>query len=446
MAADSSIETLYRSAQRAHEEGRLEDALAGYNEVLARAPTHVGTLYHKALLALQSNRLSESVALLRDATAVMPDDAEIDTRAGVNMLLGHVLLVSGRAEEALDPLEQAALAQPLSFEPYLKLGFAQLSLDRRDEAQVCFQRALTVNPGLRFFGPSDENLPAEFREEVRIALDVLGEREWAIVTDALNAAAHAYPTANLARLERAFRIECGREARAFEHRLRRPLFLYVPDLPAIPWFEREQFDWVPRVEEQLPAIRAELETLIREEARFVPYITQGGGVDPHGTDFSSLEGSMEWNAFHLTQCGEWLEERCRRCPRTTEIMRAVPAARMKGLAPEILFSRLQAGGHIVPHFGRTNVRLTVHLGIAIPDDCAIRVADETRSWQEGRIILFDDSFEHEAWNRSARERSVLIFEVWHPMLEDAEIAAIERFFDARQEWLDQCRPPAARAR
>jgi aspartate beta-hydroxylase len=439
MATDSSIDTLYGAAQLAHQEGRLDEALAGYDRVLARAPAHVGALYHKALLAFQANRLTESTTLLRDACAVMPDDTAINTRAEIHMFLGHLLLLAGQAEEALDPLERASAAIPLSFEPHLKLGLTHLSLGRRDKAQECFQRALVVNPGLRFFAHSDESLPAAFREEVRVALEVLGEREWAIATNALNAAANAHPSADLARIERGFRIECGREPRAFNDPRRQPLRLYLPDLPAIPWFEREQFDWVPRVEEQLPAIRAELETLIREEAQFMPYISEGGGVDPHGTDYSRLEGSMEWNAFHLTRCGQWLEDRCRRCPQTTAIMRAVPAARMRGLAPEILFSRLQAGGHIVSHFGRTNVRLTVHMGIVIPDNCAIRVANEIRTWQEGRIMLFDDSFEHEAWNRSERDRSVLIFEVWHPALELAEIIAIEHFFDAREAWLDLCK-------
>lgn len=437
MTAESNIDALYHSAQLAQREGRLDEALAGYDRVLARAPAHVGALYHKASLAFQAKRFAESVTLLRDACAAVPHDVEL------NLRLGFVLLVAGRAAEALGPLEHAAAIDPQWYEPHLKLGFAQLRLGRRDKAQECFQRALLVNPGLRYFAPSDERLPAEFREDVRVALEVVGEREWAIAAAALDAAASAYPAADLARVERGFRIECGREERVFNHPLRKPVFLYLPDLPAMPWFEREQFAWVPMVEERLPAVREELETLIREEAQFIPYVAEGGGLDPQGTDYSRLEGSMEWNAFHLTQCGRWLEDRCRRCPQTTEVMRAVPAARMRGLAPEVLFSRLQAGGHIVAHFGRTNVRLTVHMGIVIPDGCSIRVAEETRGWQEGRVMMFDDSFEHEAWNRSERERTVLIFEVWHPALTPAEIVAIEHFFDAREEWLDLCRPAAS---
>lgn len=433
MAAESNIDTLFESAQLAYREGRLDAALAGYDRVLARAPAHVGALYQKAILAFQAKRLPESMALLRDARAVMPDDAEL------NMRLGLVLLVAGRAEEALGPLEQASAIIPLWYEPHLRLGHAHLALGRRDKAQECFQRALMADPGIRA-ALRDKRASAAFREEIRVALELVGERWWAIVGGALDAGASAHPAADLSRIERGFRIECGREARVFNHPLRQPLFLYLPDLPTIPWFEREQFDWVPMVEERLPAVRDELETLIREEAQFVPYVSEGGGVDPHGTDFSSLEGSMVWNAVYLNKCGRWLEDRCRRCPQTTEVMRAVPAPRMRGFAPEVIFSRLQAGGHIVPHFGQTNVRLTVHMGVIIPDDCAIRVADETRGWQEGRVLLFDDSFEHEAWNRSERDRSVLIFEVWHPALEPAEIVAIEHFFDARGEWLDLCKP------
>lgn len=438
MAAESNIDTLFESAQAAYREGRADAALAGYERVLVRAPTHVGALYHKAMLAFQANRLAESTALLRDARAVMPDDAEL------NMRLGFVLLAARRAEEALGPLEQAAAIAPLWFEPHLKLGLAHLALGQRDQAQECFQRALMANPGIQA-ALQDEREPAAFREEIRVALELVGEREWAIASGALDSSAGAHPAADLSRIERGFRIECGREARVFNHPLRRPLFLYLPDLPATPWFEREQFDWVPRVEERLPGVRDELETLIREEAQFVPYISQGGGVDPQGTDYSSLEGSMIWNAFYLIQGGRWLEDRCQRCPQTTEVMRAVPAPRMRGFAPEVIFSRLQAGGHIVPHFGRTNVRLTAHMGVIIPDDCAIRVAEETRGWQEGRVVLFDDSFEHEVWNRSERDRTVLIFEVWHPALEPAEIVAIESFFHARSEWLGLCKPAAAPA-
>ncbi|MFQ5757518.1 MAG: tetratricopeptide repeat protein [Acidiferrobacterales bacterium] len=83
MAVELNIDTLFESAQQADREGRVEAALAGYNQVLARAPTHVGALYQKAMLAFQANRLEESLTLLQDARAARPDDAEINMSLGL---------------------------------------------------------------------------------------------------------------------------------------------------------------------------------------------------------------------------------------------------------------------------------------------------------------------------------------------------------------------------
>ena len=67
-----------------------------------------------------------------------------------------------------------------------------------------------------------------------------------------------------------------------------------------------------------------------------------------------------------------------------------------------------------------NCRLVVHLPLIIPPDCGIRVGSETRGWEEGSCIVFDDTFEHEAWNRSGHTRVVLIFDIWNPHLSEAE--------------------------
>src|SRR3546814_19998530 len=72
--------------------------------------------------------------------------------------------------------------------------------------------------------------------------------------------------------------------------------------------------------------------------------------------------------------------------------------------------------YIPPHNGATNTRLTVHMPLVIPPDCALRVGDETRVWEPGKLLMFDDTIRHEAWNYSDRLRVVLIFDVWHPML------------------------------
>ena len=87
--------------------------------------------------------------------------------------------------------------------------------------------------------------------------------------------------------------------------------------------------------------------------------------------------------------------------------------------------------------------MTTHLPLLIPDDCSIRVADETYHWQEGKVFSFDDSFRHAAANDSEETRVVLIFESWAPDLSPAEENAISESFAARTDWLKQRRIPSA---
>jgi aspartyl/asparaginyl beta-hydroxylase (cupin superfamily) len=119
-------------------------------------------------------------------------------------------------------------------------------------------------------------------------------------------------------------------------------------------------------------------------------------------------------------------------------LRALEAAdvlRIDGRPMELFFSRLRPGAHIPPHFGVANNRLTIHLPLIVPDDCSIRVGSGIHAWRTGELFAFDDSFEHEAWNRSSEDRVVLIFESHHPDLGPEERAAIEYAFEARGRWL-----------
>uniref|UniRef100_A0A8C4MAX9 Aspartyl/asparaginy/proline hydroxylase domain-containing protein n=1 Tax=Equus asinus asinus TaxID=83772 RepID=A0A8C4MAX9_EQUAS len=73
--------------------------------------------------------------------------------------------------------------------------------------------------------------------------------------------------------------------------------------------------------------------------------------------------------------------------------------------------------HVWPHTGPTNCRLRMHLGLVIPKEgCKIRCANETKTWEEGKVLIFDDSFEHEVWQDAASFRLIFIVDVWHPEL------------------------------
>jgi len=103
----------------------------------------------------------------------------------------------------------------------------------------------------------------------------------------------------------------------------------------------------------------------------------------------------------------------------------LPLVTLGGAAPvEAFLSILKPRTRIPPHFGLANYRLTVHLPLIVPAGCGVAVAGEARETRFGRPMIFDDSYEHSAWNNSEAARIVLIFEIWHPALSAAERTAV----------------------
>ena len=72
----------------------------------------------------------------------------------------------------------------------------------------------------------------------------------------------------------------------------------------------------------------------------------------------------------------------------------------------------------------TNTRLVTHLPLIVPESCAIVVGGEKREWREGECFTFDDTFEHEAWNRGASTRVVMLMDCWNPWLTEVERDAV----------------------
>ena len=206
-----------------------------------------------------------------------------------------------------------------------------------------------------------------------------------------------------------------------------PSILYYPYLAQRQFFEREEFDWAPALEAETPAIRAELEAIIADGADFQPYVEDD--PDRPRRDFHGLHGDPSWTALYLWRNGERVEENAARCPRTMAALERVPMTSIAGQTPSVLFSRLTPGAHIPPHRGMLNCRMIGHLPLIVPAGCWLRVGNETRRWEEGKLLIFDDSFEHEAKNESADTRIVLLFDIWRPELSDDEKAGISNIFE-----------------
>ena len=216
---------------------------------------------------------------------------------------------------------------------------------------------------------------------------------------------------------------------------RRPIYtnhcegLHYPFLPADEYFDREHFPWLGELEAATETIVAELEAILADpKAGLTPYISLPPGVPAN--IWSGLDKSLDWGAFHLWKEGQRFDEACARAPRTAALVESLPICHIKGRAPNVFFSILKPGSHIPAHTGVTNVRSVVHLPLIVPEGCEFRVGGETREWVPGEAFAFDDTIEHEAWNRSDRDRAVLIVDVWNPYLSDQERDMVCRLYEA----------------
>ncbi len=153
------------------------------------------------------------------------------------------------------------------------------------------------------------------------------------------------------------------------------------------FFEADEFEFVGILESNWLLIRQELEQLRQDHFMAWP------------EKFLYEKG---WEVFGLYAYGNKLKDNCRLCPETTRLVEMIPGMITAG------FSSLKPGTHIVPHVNYSNGVLSFHLGLIVPNGCTLRVGTQTRNWQEGKCLIFDDTVEHEAWNYSDANRIVLL--------------------------------------
>lgn len=216
--------------------------------------------------------------------------------------------------------------------------------------------------------------------------------------------------------------------------LQQPSMFYFPGLAQRPFFARADFEWVSAIEAATDAIRAELLALVDNAAdRFGPYVTASPDRPPPN---NPLLDKPDWGAAWLWKDGVIADGMEALCPATLAALELAPQPVIPGRAPIALFSRLTPGTHIQPHHGLLNTRLICHLPLIVPDGCGLRVGAETRNWREGEMLIFDDSFEHEAWNRGASDRTILLFEIWRPDIDADERDQLTRIFSAIDTYAD----------
>lgn len=101
--------------------------------------------------------------------------------------------------------------------------------------------------------------------------------------------------------------------------------------------------------------------------------------------------------------------------------------RQQDTGPELgVFSILAPGSAITPHRGVTKAFITAHLGLVVPKDrdgLWMRVERQTLHWEEGKWLVFDDTYEHEVKNDTAETRIVLLCQVERPLKQPGKAMA-----------------------
>jgi len=209
--------------------------------------------------------------------------------------------------------------------------------------------------------------------------------------------------------------------------LQEPTSFYFPGLPQIPWYSNDMFPWAVELEAAVPEMRAEIEQMLADEQGLEPYVQEEAKRASRG---HSLLNDARWSAFHLFRNGERVEENARRCPLIVRLLELLPIPRINRRSPMALISILKPGTHIPAHRGMINTRLICHVPLIVPPGCRLRVGADTRDVVEGKAMIFDDSFEHEAWNDGVAVRAVLLFEIWRPEISEGEKIALTAMFEA----------------
>lgn len=216
--------------------------------------------------------------------------------------------------------------------------------------------------------------------------------------------------------------------------LQRPLFLYIPGLREQPYWSSDEFKWAPLALELQPQIAEEARAVLERRESVIPFLQAGPGESlDHYLASTAAPGApgaqAQWDAHFFYRHGERFEQHLLASPATAQLLERINSVQIAAHAPEICFSILAPHTTILPHTGVTNARLVAHLPLVLPGQCALRVAGQTREWRDGELLIFDDTFEHEAWNQSENARVILLMDTWHPDLGDVEKLAIKHLVE-----------------
>ena len=170
-------------------------------------------------------------------------------------------------------------------------------------------------------------------------------------------------------------------------------------------YETHTFPWAQKMEQGWKDIRRELDEVMafRDEIPSFHEILK---------EASAITQDQDWKTFFLFAPGMECDANQAKCPLTTRLLQHIPGLHTA------FFSILSPRKHIPAHRGPFCGVLRYHLGLLIPEpteQCRIRIGTQTTHWEEGKSLIFDDTYNHEVWNDTDGFRVVLFVDFARPM-------------------------------
>ncbi len=411
-----SVDALVRAAQAAIARGVMIEAERAYVAALDADPSHIEALTFVAARALAAGRVSDALQFYERLATLRPDDASVLTG------LGQARLESGQLDAAravlgavLERVADAFVARFHLAQTYERAGDAHAAL-------VHYFRAISdAQAQGRWL--NDATTHVSMRGSVQRAMALVDKERLALYDGVLEPLRQRFGASELRRVEHCLRIYLHMEPPPYQDARQRPSFLYFPSLLATPYLPKSSMPWLQALESSAPTIIEEMLHVLDEQRGFEPFL-RFHKLEEARSYLTGNDGKGGWNAYFFYRHGERYTENCEQCPRTAAALERAPLLRIRDHAPEICFSLLTPGSHILPHRGVTNTRIVVHLPLLIPENAALDVGGEQHVWKVGESVAFDDTYEHEAWNRSANNRVIVLMDAWNPHLTEAEREAV----------------------
>ncbi|XP_075209357.1 aspartyl/asparaginyl beta-hydroxylase isoform X2 [Anomaloglossus baeobatrachus] len=410
---DKTIKAELDAAEKLRKKGKVDDALKAFELLVTKYPQSPRARYGKAQCEDDlAEKMRSNDILLRaigtyEEVAGMPNvptdlvKMSLKRRANRQQFLG-------RMRGSILTLQKLVQLYPEDASLKNELGVGYLLLGDNQKAKEVYEEVLKLEPNNGFakvhygFILKAENKIVESIPYLKEGL-LSGEpgtddgRFYFHLGDALQRAGdkEAYTW-----------YELGHKRGHFASVWQRSLY-NVDGLKAQAWWTTRETGYTDLVR----AMEANWKT-IRDEGLAVMDPTKGLFLP----EDENLREKGDWSQYTLWQQGRKNEKSCKAAPKTCALLERFPESTgcRRG---QIKYSVMHPGTHVWPHTGPTNCRLRMHLGLVIPNQgCKIRCANDTRSWVEGKVLIFDDSFEHEVWQDANSYRLIFIVDVWHPEL------------------------------